>query len=89
MPKSLPHPVAYTGIDVLQTRIDYVSSIRQLIGLAHPNALETNEDWQIKELTFDSSGRVTAIKFARTGNIATNDALFAWSNRLSLSYGPL
>lgn len=63
-------------------RIDYASATTIYIGFAAPGSATSDEAWQIRRQTLDSSGRTTAIDFAN-GTLEYNQV---WDNRATLSY---
>jgi YD repeat-containing protein len=68
---------------LLDQLIAYDASDRaEYIGIAQPGRATDGAAWQIKKLTYDASGNVTAIRFAE-GN---NDFVHVWDDRATYDY---
>jgi hypothetical protein len=67
----------------LAIRIEYDGSGNPIyLGLASPGSLVSEEKWQIRKLTFDGSGNLTAMEYA--GGVPNFS--YIWDNRTGLSY---
>lgn len=76
------HPIGFDQVINASQRIQYVTTTRNLYGLAAPGAKETDAAWSIREETLDSSQRTIGIRFAG----GTSAYSQVWADRLSLSY---
>lgn len=64
-------------------RIEYDGSSNPIyIGIAEPGTAPGSNGWQIRKLTFDGSGNMTAMQYAG----GSSEFIFIWDNRASLSY---
>ena len=76
------HGIVGDQVIASKQRIQYVSSTRNLYGLAAPGTAESAAGWQIREEILDSQGRTIEINFA--GGTAEYGQI--WSSRLTLVY---
>ena len=76
------HPLSGDQVINPTQRIQYVSTTRNLYGLAAPSTAEGDAGWQIREELLDTQGRTTEINFAG----GTREYNQIWSNRATLSY---
>lgn len=76
------HPLTGDQVINAKARMQYVSTTRNLYGLAAPGTLETAAGWQIREEILDSQGRTIEINFAG----GTLEYSQVWSNRATLTY---
>ena len=76
--------IALSGDQVINAkqRIQYVSTTRNLYGLAAPGTATSAAGWQIREEILDSQDRTTEINFAG----GTLEFIQVWDDRLNYSY---
>ena len=76
--------IALSGDQVINAkqRIQYVSTTRNLYGLAAPGTATSVAGWQIREEILDSQDRTTEINFAG----GTLEFIQVWDDRLNYSY---
>ena len=67
----------------LDQKIEYDSSNNAIyVGLAFPGASTASAVWQIKKLTYDSSGNMTSLRYADS----TDDFTKIWTSRATYNY---
>ena len=76
------HPIGFDQVINAKQRIQYVSTTRNLYGLAAPGTAEDQAGWAIREEVLDDQGRTIEINFAS----ATSEYGVKWSDRLTLVY---
>ncbi len=75
-------PITIEGSIMLQQRIEYSGSNAEYIGYANPGVAETDNEWLIVKLTYDSSNLMTKKVFA-DGSKAFDKS---WQDRAGYSY---
>ena len=65
------------------TLLDYLTGTDPIyVGKSYPGASTASPVWQIKKLTYDGNGNVTAVEYSGSSPNATS----VWDNRASLTY---
>ncbi len=68
-------------------RGEYTGTNLTLAAFARPGAAEGDLVWQIREMTYDGSSNLTAIKWPENANsVACADYEFSWTDRATYTF---